>query len=284
MKNFKALYVILLLVLISSCATLNKTAILNSNKVQLDELTLEPDFDLYNLRINLIRQKTMEQEDDSTEHEIDVSYHCLGFNLGNGLFYDLNNNLSIKLTELFQIKTNGEFKIIRETPAFIFKKRVTYTRKGQTFKENGTGLFSISNSKKIEFSDSLVKVRENFLSSYKIIKQENSLTYRSLLNKDVIHQSDEGYYTKNLLWKTKYKLVDNEVQLNEGYILRHQGKKIDLFKKGILGVKLKYSLVKSENEIFFYDSDFKGIRISLRNNKIEVEKNNDIIGTYYLKK
>ena len=92
----------------SSCATLNISQIMNLEKTQFDSLCLIPDSEVNYLRIDLIRQ-TYEDVNDSTTK--DTPYHPIGFNLGNGLFYDLNENLCLRLDYILEFSSDTNFEI-----------------------------------------------------------------------------------------------------------------------------------------------------------------------------
>lgn len=85
----------LLLLIICGCTTLNKTIIENTDRSIFQPLVLIPDYDICNIRIDLIRQTNKEQVNDSATEAEKIPYHPVGFYLGNGLFLDLNDNLSL---------------------------------------------------------------------------------------------------------------------------------------------------------------------------------------------
>lgn len=80
----------LMTILTNSCATLNTSEIEYLEKVKFKSLTLTPDWEARNLRIDLISQTSAEDVNDSVKEKEDTPYHLIGFDLGHGLFYDLN--------------------------------------------------------------------------------------------------------------------------------------------------------------------------------------------------
>lgn len=61
-----------------------------------EPLQLQHKEDLLQLRFDLIRQTTTERINDSLSEMQDVPCHRIGFYLGNGLYYDLDHNLSFR--------------------------------------------------------------------------------------------------------------------------------------------------------------------------------------------
>ena len=109
MKKIGCFVIFCIIGFLSTCATLNKSTINSLHREKLIGPFLQPDFELYDLRIDLIRNTTTEEVNDSTETEKEMPYHRLGFNLGNGLYYDLNENLCLRLTDLFNIDDLSDF-------------------------------------------------------------------------------------------------------------------------------------------------------------------------------
>ncbi len=110
MKQTTFLY-ILILVLSSSCANLNISEIKNLEKAKFDSLRLRPDREINNLRIDLIRQTYEESINDSIKETKDTPYHPIGFDLENGLFYDLNKNLCLRIDFLLDFSSNKDFEL-----------------------------------------------------------------------------------------------------------------------------------------------------------------------------
>ncbi|MEQ8532406.1 MAG: hypothetical protein RIB86_11165, partial [Imperialibacter sp.] len=82
----------------------------SASRILSEPVVIRPAFDRYSLRADLIRQKTYSYINDQY-HEQPVSYHPLGFELGNGLFFDLNKNLSLDLAYLLKLDKNRDFKL-----------------------------------------------------------------------------------------------------------------------------------------------------------------------------
>lgn len=113
LRNMKRIniYLTFMIVLLSSCAKLNMHEIRSMDKLPFQNLELIPGQEHNELRIDVIRQITETYYDGTTTYYEDVPYHPLGFDLGNGLFYDLNGNLSFRLDHLLNFDPNEPFEV-----------------------------------------------------------------------------------------------------------------------------------------------------------------------------
>ena len=88
-------------------------------------LTLKPDYDLFNFRFDLIRETETVQVNDSTSKTEASDYSKLGFDLGNYMFFDLNQNMCLRIDKLLSIDNTDDFIVKKET--FPFRNsRVEY--------------------------------------------------------------------------------------------------------------------------------------------------------------
>ena len=120
MKRYFIIFFII--ILLAGCAT-HQVAYIpeESDQISLEPLQVEIDYEVYLLRIDLIRQTTKEEytttdwEGNTVEETeiVDTPYHYLGVDLGNGLFLDSHNNLSINILKLLGIDREDDFKIVR---------------------------------------------------------------------------------------------------------------------------------------------------------------------------
>ena len=113
MRRSNILVVILLVVFCSACSTLNITEIKNLEKKDFDSMKLKPEIEPNDLRIDIIRQTHDNRVNDSTTETAYTPYHPLGFDLGNGLFYDLCGNLSLRIDYLLNYSWEHDFVIER---------------------------------------------------------------------------------------------------------------------------------------------------------------------------
>lgn len=274
-------YLSFLLLILCGCTTLNKTIIENTTRSIFQPLVLTPDYDIYEIRIDLIRQTNEEQVNDSTTKNEKIPYHSIGFDLGNGLFIDLNDNLSLLIPKLLHINCDENFIIKQNHSRYRFKSTTTYEKTDSLFITKNEGLIKTNTKKIITNKDSIVFVKGGLFSKYKIIKSDSSITYQSGLVKTVIHKNKDGYFYRTLFGKKEYKQIDNEIFIGKRYILKNQGDIIEIFAKGLLNTEfLKYRIIKSDNRIYVYDRNYRGLEIIRTEKEINVMENTRNLNSY----
>ena len=119
-----------------SCATLNVDEIRDLHRTEFNPVELKPGYEINNLRIDLIRRNYTENVNDSVTETKDSPYHPFGFDLGNGLFYDMNENLCLKLDYLLGYSADKDFEIHESYRANHKRGINVYRFCNDTFKVN----------------------------------------------------------------------------------------------------------------------------------------------------
>ncbi len=126
-------YLFCLLCLWSACTSLNKAVVSNSDKREgLQKLHLSAGYDVYQLRVDLIRQVTSNYAGNNNYQTSPIPYHYLGVNLGNGLFYDANHNLTLNLNQLPELRHLQDFIIVKKERG-SWNLPETYRKQEQSF-------------------------------------------------------------------------------------------------------------------------------------------------------
>lgn len=226
----------------------------NTPSSKLDPLELTPSYDLYNFRFDIVRQT---EEDCSDEG---VEYHSLGFRLGNGLFYDMNGNLSFNAHELFGLTNFQNFKISAdpvlasysktdegiETTAKLFWKKVKFMEKIEVTPEGNVLL--LGNRKHPETT------------TYGIYQNDNELKLGNPNSKCVIKTTDSGYsFFRNQFYKR-----GNEIFLGSDFMIKEHSDKIEIFSyhKKPARQNLLYTIQKIGNDFIVYDRNYYGARLN----------------------
>ena len=105
-----SLWILLFACLWSCRSTLNIAEIKTLQRDTFTDLILEPAYDFYNIKFDIIRQQ-QETNVNSMVTTEDVPYHKLGFHLGNGLFMDLNDNVYIDLLVTTAVDKYENFEV-----------------------------------------------------------------------------------------------------------------------------------------------------------------------------
>jgi len=270
MKNY--LLTLICAIIAIGCATLDKSSIKNLDQQTFQPSSLQVDCDLYDMRIDLILQS--EGDDDSTGLCTEVAYHSVGFKLGNGLFIDLNGNISLLITDLFEIHRHDDFTIHKQSTGFLNRSVEVYSKNKQSFTTEWTGLFTRTTQCLITEHASIISIEQPILAKRSIEHNEGNLTYRSGLFKTRVFQQRHGYYIKSLFGKIEYTLEDNVLYLGRRYIIKNLDDTIEIFEQGLFNSEhLLFTLIRSENAIYVYDRNYGGLSITRGNNHLTVRVN-----------
>ncbi|MBN1950821.1 MAG: hypothetical protein JW801_06430 [Bacteroidales bacterium] len=254
--------------LLFSCAEpLNITEIKELQQTTLDPLNLKPSMELFDLRIDIIRQTETTRVDDSTTEQQDVPYHPLGFDLGNGLFYDLNDNLCLRIDYLMDLNNHKTWKLKRN---FVRKPRngTLYSFRNDTLTFEYDGLF-----RKRKFDKHVERVGDSLSFYYgkrelfSIWEDDSSMYYgNSRRVWDEIKTEFEGsYYVPWGRRRDTYLIVDQEIILDNKYrVLRNEdGTCIEILRIGRRQDYLRFTMIRDGRSIYIYNESFYGMKLEL---------------------
>ena len=271
-----------------SCSNLNMYEIKRLEKEVVEELKLEPAPNCNELRIDIIRNVTTYYNGSYTTTEL-VPYHKLGFDLGNGIFYDLNGNLCLLIEHIFGLSPKSEFLIEQNINPSTDRKKRLYAYKNDSLVK--TNLFSEKSRLlyvKEKLGDTLMYSTEKG-QRFSFVETDTSLTYRWRNRKpEKILEVDNGTYKINRPnARMEYKLSDEGIGLANTYFIcqGQDSRSIEIrkSKKGKKG-KLLMSIVKGKDSIFIYSKMARGTKIELRDNRLLVLKpGSKTITSYELK-
>ena len=125
------LLAISLVTIASACTTLNPKEIQNLNRVAFAPLELAPSVEPTDLRLDVLRQ-VRTTHDNSGTHYHPIPNDPLGFDLGNGLFYDLNENFSLRINQLLGFADDERFVLKRMEDPAPNRGFTTYTFKNDS--------------------------------------------------------------------------------------------------------------------------------------------------------
>jgi hypothetical protein len=287
MKRNVLLYSAIVL-LISSCATLNKSEIRNLKKTKFDSLSLTPNYEVNDLRVDIIRQTFDANINDSTKQTSETPYHPMGFNLGNGLFYDLNENLGLRLDYMLGFSPDNDFVLQKINRPKYNKGITTYKFLNDSF------LVQYPPRKRNHYQYHKIHRHDSTLIMYKkrlkyaLSETDSSLVYSGKRRKwDVINKIDDNnFYLNKKRWKKNYTIKNNSIFLENDYIvnLTNNDSTIEIksnrkWRKD----KVLYTIEKNEDKLFIYNKRFSGLLIEKEKNKISVYRNKTLLYKYELK-
>jgi len=277
----------LILFLCSSCATLNINEIKNLEKVAFDSLKLKPGREVNNLRIDLIRQTHNENVNDSTQETKKTAYHPIGFDFGNGLFYDLNKNICLRIDYLMDFSSDENFQVSEFDKPEKSKGQVIYSF-------NNDSLTVKYSSRKKSYcyhrtgnADSTSYMYKKRM-QYAIIETDTTLTYSGIRRKwDVIHKADENnYYLNKKKWKENHRISGGEIFLKKDYIVRltNNNLTVEISSQGKRKKRVLYKIEQSNDKLFFYNEKFHGLKIEHGDNEMVVYADKRLISKFKLQK
>ncbi len=248
-----------------------------------DPLILEPSCEVHGMRIDIIRNTEEVKVNDSTTKTEDVDYHPMGFDLGNGIFYDRNHNLTLRIDYLTNTDPQKDFTIIRS--GYPHKKR---HKKAFHF-HNDTMSYQYKTSKAEKnqyvinnYPDSLVKSSKNLLSEYVFryaITQDNgSWNYRGKrrIYDRIIQDGDGDYHVNRFIKKGRYTLQGDTIILARNYVvaLSNDKKRITIFSHRRNGNHhLLYTIEKSNDKVIIYNKRQYGKTVQMNNNRVSLISN-----------
>jgi hypothetical protein len=286
MKYISYIFAIIL-ILSGSCASLDIGEIRNYNKVEFESLRLVPGREINDLRIDLIRQTHVEHINDSTEKTEDTPYLPLGFDLGNGLFYDLDGNLSIRIDYLLGLLPDNNFEIYEINRPEKNKGIITYSFKNDSLTiSSPLRKRSLYRYHLIRSVDSLSVMYRKQL-RYSIIETDTSAILSGKRWKwATINKLDENqYYLNKRKKRVDYKLIGSEIFLDNNYIvsLTNNNLTLKIKKQGIIKDRVLYTIENINDKIFIYNNKYHGLKIERDSSNIRIYRNKKLLVIYKMK-
>ncbi len=271
----------------SACSTLNIREIRNLDRVAFAPLRLDPDVEPTDLRVEVLRQTRRETTTNGTTY-VDVPNDPLGSNLGNGLFYDMNENFSFRLDRLLGFAHDE---------SFILKKATT-----SSFLNNGLEVYAYANDSlalvrpnrtrsRPQYhtegpADSLTYLRKNNF-KYAVVERDSALVYRNKRKvKEAIYTQDENrYYLQRRRKKIDFSQQGNEINLQENYLvaLSNVDKTMTIYELRRRGRRVPcLTIERSQNKVFVYDQKYRGRKLEFTENTLTIYENKKPVARYEL--
>ena len=265
--------------LLSACASLDRNLLDDANREMLHPASLSMDYDVYFLRIDLIRNTTTTADPSAvgaTRTE-NVPYHYLGFDLGNGLFYDANRNLCLDIMRLPEFAGQKNFAFTKQYPRFG-GGTVRYYRQDNLFVRQESGL--LQSKFEATFGGATVTVDEGFLSPKRDIEiSPDLLYYKEGLFATRIKRQSYQYQLSQGLGKQEYYASGNNIYLDRDLIVQNLGNRIEVANARAWRYR-PFTFIKTEEGYFFFDNRARGIRIVIDDYGISVFENRRLLYTY----
>lgn len=269
MKSY--LLLVLYALTFSSCATSYYSSyypepdIEGVERLAFDDLKLEPAHDLYDYRFNIIHQSGIED----TWRPIEA-HHPLGMRLGNGLFFDLNRNLTLDLFSLIDLPRDRATSLqVTESlvmPDITIEYKVSpyeYCRTDRSEPVSEYCQIYIRRAGGIE-------VQENDRHRYTIREESGGieLLLPDGFLTDRIAPMENGIYTHRLRRETAdFVQLPNGVRAKDYHIILTPDKKEIQVYRG-KNKEMLLRMLKTKDQLFILDEDGHGIRIQYSENQL----------------
>jgi hypothetical protein len=274
---------LLSLIFFTGCTTLDISEIQGLQRENFNPLRFTPTYEANDLRIDIIRQTITDTYSDSSgahSETRNVPYQTMGFDLGNGLFFDLNKNLSLRLDTILGISDPGDFTIDVANYHGTGRRSVEYRMKNDSL----TVSYPPRNKEHFRYAasgspDSLVfkyRGRRPFVIS-RDGKDENYRNGRRIVSIS-LQPSTGDYFLVHKNRKKTYQRSGNELYLEKYYRVRLNDDRTVLeIGRGRGNHRLILSMIKSGDSIYIFDKRFRGLKIRKGINSTELYRNNKLI-------
>lgn len=274
-KSHLILPVFFLFFLLQSCAPALEKEIVGLKNQQWDLLELTPGYDFYFMRLDIIREReTFNDPNGIGGSTGPAPYHRLGFHLGNGLFYDLNDNLSLLVPKIYGLEGDDPFSIAEQTST---RRTNRYTRTKDEFIARYGSFLAQTNVTRIERDeeDGALILKTSLVNKNKIYESEDELTLKYTLGKTSIKKDGKGYIVKQLIGRRNYMKYGSEIILDNRYFIKERNNRIEVFAKKTFSNdrKLLLTMIKGEDKIIIYDRRNRGFKLEMEGDKIEYRRN-----------
>ncbi|MFO7938932.1 MAG: hypothetical protein R6U66_04195 [Bacteroidales bacterium] len=284
MKRFSYLAIMLSILAFSGCRTMDANLLeAEARNLTMPPFQLEMAAEVTNMRIDLVRQTTTHVISEGTQSTMsssteDVPYHPLGVYIGEGIFIDLNENLTMNVLPLIQEQLPAQGKLVaREKAWFGQRKQLNIDAEQWELIESGffgkkTTLFNLS--------DSLIEIRPSFLNAGQNIRfEDDRLVYQargmfSKLSKATIKPVDDGF-AEVARWEPLkvHQADENTVEIGRYLTVTRYADKWVFVYEGFLGTYAEYTLLKRDDGYLFFDTHYRGKFINVTPDAVEVTEN-----------
>ena len=281
------LFSVVLILVVSSCSTLSFVDVKNVERLPFEPLMLRPGFDPTELKIDILRQSNTERINDSTSESKLTPYHPLGFDLGNGMFYDLNENLNLRIGSILNIADNQNFELEKSSRPGKKGGQINYQFMNDSLQVNYP-----PKTKKhycyhwVKNADSIAYMYNNHL-GYAVVKTDSSLIYRGKHRKwnEIVRLDTCRFYSGRKLGRLFYEMKDGQIYLGKDYLisLSNDAKTLEIKTQHLRKHKTILTMVKSADKLYIFDRRYMGQKIEISNQGIKVYAGSKLITQYDLK-
>lgn len=276
MKNFLLSFLIFFTIGLTNCSLPLQVEMTNLERVSFDDLKLQPTHDLYNYRHDILRQKQW-VGNEICGYQENMPYHPLGMELGNGLFMDLNYNLSLDLTSVLTLPESGAFVLNRkdyrrpelERQVRVSKEQVCYDEIHFLSKETKRVCRDIT------YNGELIEVKQDRLGNFSIQQQGERFSLIDDRGRITSHirPKGEGIYVDDLRSpRYDFQQVENEILLGRYRItLSPKRDEIQIYQRDAKRERLIKKIVKTQGYLYILDAKNRGEVVQIDKDQLRIK-------------
>lgn len=242
------------------------------------QLDLQIAHELEELRIDIRRETDSSTDPDGNSTTEDRDYHPLGFDLGNGLFYDLNGNLALRLKHLFALDEEDSYSVKRIRRVEQDRGVEINTINTREICREWRGFLGIDRTRCLDVYDEAgrIQVTRNGRFCYQIVEEEDVVKYsrnrKGRRGRSLAREGERIFVEQNRR-KDEYKQEGDEVRLARDLMVRKnaKGDKIEIYRiRRYRAPRLIHALERKGNELLIKNRRRLVNRIELQPDKITV--------------
>ncbi|GHB80399.1 hypothetical protein [Persicitalea jodogahamensis] len=285
-KSSTLLLIVLLAVAASSCSTLDIKEIKSLDRIAFEPLRLDPSLEPNNLRIDAHRQTTTTYANNTTQTS-PVPNDPLGFDLGNGLFYDLNENFSLRVDNLLDFAGADYYSLKNIKNPQANQGIRTYTFENDTlFRANSENRRSRYLHHLAGPSDSVSYMNGNNL-KYVIVRHDSSLACRNKrkVKKEIINLGDGRFLLQSGRRQFDFAQNSNGINLRSHYLveLADANRVMNVYRFNLNGrKKILFSMIRNRNTLYVFNKNYRGSKIVFENQGLSVFGNKNLAEKFEL--
>ncbi len=271
---------------LSACATLNPKEIQNLNRVAFDPLELVPSVEPTDLRLDVLRQQTHYYQGSNLQ-TMSLPNDPLGFDLGNGLFYDLNENFSLRLDKLLGYASDEPFGLRKMEDPSPDRGFSTYTF------QNDSLLTYFSERKRSRYKyhrtgppDSVSYMNGDAL-DYVIVRRDSALVRRNRrkVKEEIVNLREGSFSLERGRREFNFVQKNDQIELQSHYLvaLSDDNKTMTIYRLSRKGRRTSlYTFIRSRDRLYVFNENLIGKKIVFENGGVSVFQNKNLAVKYEL--
>jgi hypothetical protein len=244
-------------------------------KIDFESLKIQPDVEPNDLRVDVIRNYTYTYVNEYTSTMEAVPYHPLGFDLGNGLFYDLNGNLCLRIDFLLGLSPDLPFKIEENINPSTDRKKKLFSFENDSL--TVTNLYTQAHRfvYHVSFREDSIVFETRNKSRYSYVKNDTIASYaKNNRRPDFIYTSNDSTFSLRARNTRKlYQMTNGKINLGNDYWIEiaGEGKRITVNRyRHNKKPRLLLTVERDNRNLFFYDKRANGTKIEFNEQGILV--------------